>query len=220
MFVGGLFATAGGNVVNGIARWDGASWRALGEGVNGRVEVVAVSESGTVYVGGSFSRLGGSPTIFASNIAAWNGTNSSVLGVNSFSGGNDVNGPVAAIVIVGDAVYVGGTFNSARHSIAGSIGANNLARRRSGTWSPFGSGATNGVRAGVGCMKNTADIADVLLFGGRSIVFEFDKLLELWDRRIMDFIEGGGCPRLRACAHKKRNAQQPPNLCINLPRNG
>jgi hypothetical protein len=167
-------------VVNGIARWDGASWRALGEGVNGRVEAVAVSESGIVYVGGSFSRLGGSPTIFASNIAAWNGTNWSVLGGRGefvfrrqrreWSGRRDCHR--RRCCVCGRNVHQ----RPPQHR---GIHRRKQARWRRGTWSPVGSGATNGVDAGVSCMKNTADIADVLLFGGRSIVFEFDKPLEL-----------------------------------------
>ena len=35
-----------------------------------------------------------------------------------------------------------------------------------------------------------ADVADVLLFGRRPIIFELDEFLELRDRKIVDFHSG------------------------------
>ena len=34
VYVGGVFTTAGGVPVNGIAKWDGSNWSALGSGFN------------------------------------------------------------------------------------------------------------------------------------------------------------------------------------------
>jgi hypothetical protein len=53
----GGFTTAGGGAANSIARWDGASWQALGGGMNGPVQALAVYDAGegdVLYAGGSY----------------------------------------------------------------------------------------------------------------------------------------------------------------------
>ncbi len=54
VYVGGLFALAGGTLVNNIAKWDGSSWSALGSGLNGEVNAIAVIGN-DIYVAGFFS---------------------------------------------------------------------------------------------------------------------------------------------------------------------
>ena len=66
-----------------IARWDGANWSALGNGLNNTVMSLAtfddLSGSGTeLYVGGYFTTTGGSAAIPAVHIARWNGAWSAV----------------------------------------------------------------------------------------------------------------------------------------------
>src|SRR5207245_7504002 len=79
VYAGGFFTTAGGVTVNGVAKWNGTSWSALGSGISGanaNVEDFAFDKSGNVYVGGSFTTAGGLP---ASCIAKWDGTSWSSL---------------------------------------------------------------------------------------------------------------------------------------------
>jgi len=47
VYVGGVFTTAGGIPANYIAKWDGASWSALGTGLNGPVSSQSIVISGT-----------------------------------------------------------------------------------------------------------------------------------------------------------------------------
>jgi len=76
LFVSGLFTTAGGATVNGVARWDGSDWSALtgpaAAGVDGNtVPALAVYDDGAgpaLFSGGSFTTAGGLPS---NNIAAW-----------------------------------------------------------------------------------------------------------------------------------------------------
>jgi hypothetical protein len=72
LYAGGDFGTAGGVTVNGIARWDGSSWTALGSGLGVGVYSLAFSGS-TLYAGGSFT----SPS---TRIAMWNGSSWSSMG--------------------------------------------------------------------------------------------------------------------------------------------
>ena len=51
-----------------------------------------------------------------------------------------------------------------------------------------------------------AEIADILLFGGLSIIFEIDVLLELSDRRLGIFHAPGRCPRERASERQNHPA--------------
>ena len=42
LYAGGMFTSAGGVAAKGIARWDGASWSALGNGVNDSVSALSL----------------------------------------------------------------------------------------------------------------------------------------------------------------------------------
>ena len=107
LVVCGNFAKAGGQTVNGIARWDGTSWSAFGEGFNGSVYGVGVF-NGVLYAGGSFTASGSTPL---GNIARWNGTawedpgfgvQYSIAGVQAF---------VHTIKPIGDSLFIAGGFN-------------------------------------------------------------------------------------------------------------
>ena len=58
VYAGGTFTTAGGSPANYIAKWNGSSWSALGEGMNGDVMALALS-GGELYAGGYFTTAGG-----------------------------------------------------------------------------------------------------------------------------------------------------------------
>ena len=107
LYVGGQFAyatNAGPSTVrvNGIAQWNGSSWSALGSGVIGFVNALAVSGS-DLYVGGHFTTGGGSG---ANCVAKWDGSSWSALGSGLDS---DVN----ALAVSGSDLYVGGRFYTA-----------------------------------------------------------------------------------------------------------
>ena len=70
LVVAGNFTEAGGITCNGIARWDGAQWHAIGAGFNGAVYGVAEYQ-GMLYAGGDFSASDGTPM---DRIARWNGS--------------------------------------------------------------------------------------------------------------------------------------------------
>jgi len=86
LFVGGSFHSANGMPANGVAKWDGAAWTALGSGISGGyayVDAFAVCDDGSgpaLFVGGSFTSAGG---VAASNIARWDGASWTALGSGS-----------------------------------------------------------------------------------------------------------------------------------------
>jgi len=58
LYAGGSFTSAAGVTVKDIAKWDGASWSALGSGVDGWVYALAVHDDGSgaaLFVGGAFN---------------------------------------------------------------------------------------------------------------------------------------------------------------------
>ncbi|MGD1848287.1 MAG: T9SS type A sorting domain-containing protein [Salibacteraceae bacterium] len=70
LYVAGNFRYAGGIEVNGIAKWDGNQWSALGAGFNNTVYSMIVYNN-ELIVGGSFTESNGTPL---NRIAKWDGT--------------------------------------------------------------------------------------------------------------------------------------------------
>jgi hypothetical protein len=137
LYIGGSFTIVGGVFATNIARWNGTDWSALGAGLGGGQPylptVYALAASGNdVYVGGWFTTAGGTA---ATNIAKWNGSAWSALGVG-------VNGYVYALATLGNDVYAGGWFGA-----AGGIAANQIAKWDGSTWSALGSGMNHPVHA-------------------------------------------------------------------------
>ncbi len=112
VYVGGNFSTAGGVPSRSIARWDGAAWHPLGDGVGRPVDDVtlflqpdhvnAIALMGSdLFAGGSFTVAGGVPV---SGIARFNGGAWSAMESTSsptFSG-------VTSMATLGTDLYVAG----------------------------------------------------------------------------------------------------------------
>lgn len=106
IYAGGYFTTSGSTTVNNIARWDGTAWQPLSTGMSttGFYDFVSsfATFGGDLYVGGEFSKAG---TITAKNIAKWNGTVWSTLGL--FGGIDD---RVNTLYVHAGELYAGGDF--------------------------------------------------------------------------------------------------------------
>src|SRR5438477_4362509 len=76
-----------------------ANWISMGgiPGANGPVDAAVVDDSGNLYIGGSFTRVG---DVVATNVAKWNGRSWSALG-------SGMNGTVDVLVVSGSDVYAG-----------------------------------------------------------------------------------------------------------------
>ena len=125
VYATGTFTSIGGVAANRIAKWDGASWSALGSGLNDEGKTLAVLNDGNglaLYVGGAFTEAGG---VSASHIARWDGANWSVLdlGIDGSSSNTAVNALAVFDGPTGPALYIGGKFDS-----SGGLPAANFAR--------------------------------------------------------------------------------------------
>lgn len=170
LYVAGYFVSAGGVLVNNIARWNGSSWSPLAGGVDGLVKTL-VAYDGALVAAGNFSSVDGQPI---RGIARWDGASWAAIGPDI---GADVN--VLAVYqgqliaggyfsnIDGEDEYIarwngsawlgfGGAMNQAVDSLlvfngdlvaggnffsAGDIPASGIARWNGQVWAPFGSGS-------------------------------------------------------------------------------
>ncbi len=134
-------------------------WSALGSGTNGQVLALAVSESGVIYAGGSFTTAGGAA---ANRVAMWNGTSWLPLGDGI------LNGTVYALVIDSSGnLYAGGNFNA-----AGTVTANKIAKWDGSEWSAVGPVDYPGISDGSAVRALVVDSSDNLYIGG-----EFEKIV-------------------------------------------
>ncbi|HUU97582.1 MAG TPA: hypothetical protein VM487_17745 [Phycisphaerae bacterium] len=145
LYAGGYFTRAGVLEVNGIARWDGSTWSALGSGVDGGVWTLMVFDDGNgpaLYAGGDFQEAGG---VAADYIARWDGNAWSAVG-----GG--VSSAVAEFAVfddgAGPGLFAGGWFHWA-YDCDGCPPklVNHIAKWDGNAWSALGSGADDGVYA-------------------------------------------------------------------------
>lgn len=131
VYIGGGFTVVGDVAASRIAKWDGNHWSALGSGLNGSVNALALLGT-TLIAGGSFSGADGAP---ANGIAMWNGTTWAAIG-------SGVNGPIHALAASDNVLYVGGEF-----TIAGGVDANSIAKWDGHNWSALGAGMNSNVLA-------------------------------------------------------------------------
>ncbi len=126
LYAGGQFTTAGGILVNYVAKWDGSSWSGLGSGMNNVVLALRAAAIGgediALYAGGQFTNAG-------SYLAKWDGSIWSALG-------SGTNAPVRALHAFDDGsgsgleLYAGGDFTA-----AGGMPASHIAKWDGSSWS-------------------------------------------------------------------------------------
>jgi hypothetical protein len=105
---GNTACDSGNSTVNHIAKWDGNLWSGIGNGFDDYVSAIGVKGK-KIFAGGHFKQICGngacdSGNSNAHNIARWNGSSWSALGMGV---SNDPN----AIAVIGTNVYIAGFFS-------------------------------------------------------------------------------------------------------------
>jgi uncharacterized membrane protein len=123
---------------NRIARWDGAAWHRMGEGLDAHVHAIAIVGD-DVYVGGEFTTAGGA--VVASGLARWDGAAWSAVagGVRAV---HQAEPPaVRALASDGHRLYVAGSFDRVGEG-AGALEARGFAALdlRTGAWETYDGG--------------------------------------------------------------------------------
>lgn len=138
LYAGGWFWNIGGVATAGVARWDGTSWRALGEGLNQSVSSLAVFDDGSgpdLYVAGNFTGAG---SVAADSLVRRSGGEWTAIGgyiaasVYSLAVHDDGSGP---------ALYAGGSFYGSPTL------SPNVRRWNGAQWSAVGAGLPQPVHA-------------------------------------------------------------------------
>lgn len=106
IYIGGEFTSVQGMPANGIAKWNGTSWTALGSGIIGSIRSIAIIGN-DIYVGGDFN----SPVSdgLARNVAKWNGTTWTRMN-NGLGGGTHI---IRSVFVYNNEVFATGGFNTA-----------------------------------------------------------------------------------------------------------
>jgi len=184
----GTFIGIGGTPANNIAKWDGAAWVAMGNGLtgpSGNVAALAVAPNGDLVAGGSFTKAGDEP---ASNIAIWSGTNWSPLG-------SGLNGSVTSLAISPSGnILVGGTF-----TLAGDVAARSVAEWDGSRWRELGEGLPRTVRA-VSVLPDGRYVASHSTSASSSAPYSGD--VQVWDGQDWRPL-GGGFPAFNALVRRQ-----------------
>lgn len=104
LYAGGLFTSIGGINANGIAKYNGSSWSAVGNisfGYNYGINAI-IDYNGELYIGGSFGPAPGVPV----NILRWTGTQWDSVGAGIQTGHVD------DFEVYNNELYIGGSFRT------------------------------------------------------------------------------------------------------------
>jgi trimeric autotransporter adhesin len=168
LFVAGEAGTVGGTLaVNGIARWNGTSWQALGSGFTGGPfnfgAAMASFDDGTgskLFVGGDFAQAGG---VTVNHVARWDGNNWQALGSGlagtAFPYGG--NGMATFDDGTGTKLYVTGLFET-----AGIAASESIARWTGSNWESLEGGVQDASFTSAGVMHVFDDGQGPQLFVG------------------------------------------------------
>jgi hypothetical protein len=133
LYAGGDFTKSGTTFLNHVGRWDGKSWKPIGNGTDNTVRAMTVYHDHLI-IGGDFDSAG---SVSGHHIAAWDGMVFSSLGIG-FYGDHLMDSlhqvpTVFSLAEFNNQLYAGGFFRK-----AGDTTAMNMARWNDSTWKNTG----------------------------------------------------------------------------------
>jgi len=142
LYAGGFFKISGGITTNFIAKWDGTQWSSLNSTMFGPEDETSVHSiafiGNDLYAGGSYSISGPPYPYDFQNIAKYDGTNWSAVGIGLI--GYDWYTTVYTLSVLGSSLYAGGYF-----ALSGSNYLHNIATFDGTKWIQFGNGFGQGM---------------------------------------------------------------------------
>jgi hypothetical protein len=157
LIVGGRFSEVGSTPARGVARWNGQKWSPMGSGLGQPYYPQAPGASafavhkGSLIAGGGFLQSGDSYTPF---IARWSGERWVPIG-------NGLDGPLRALVVIGDTLYAAGSFQH-----AGAYASPAVARLEGTAWRPLGRGLVQSEGYWPVEVRTLLPFAGLLIVGG------------------------------------------------------
>jgi hypothetical protein len=172
VFVGGSFSSAGGVIRKDLAAIDATTGEATAWNpgvvpvfklVNEPIRAISVA-GGVVYVGGSFSSVGGQPR---ANLAALDPTTGNATSWNpGASNPSSENSVVAALLATPQAVYVGGSFTTLGGASRSNLGAVGTSSGTATSWNPQIAAPKADTEHGVAAVDSLALSGTTLYVGG------------------------------------------------------
>lgn len=165
LYAAGPFTQIGDRSILGVARWDGAAWSQVGNGLRDATRLVVFDDGAgaKLYASGRFRAIHGAP---ADWIARWNGTSWEAL---AGAGPNGTSDQIHALCVhddgSGSALYVAGAFR-----LPGFGQTRRIARWNGSTWTDLSTGVqqTEPVRA-LATHDDGSGAALYLGFGGDAL---------------------------------------------------
>ena len=174
LIVAGAFVSAGGALANGVAAWNGTSFRSIGDGVNNLVRE-AIVWNGQLVIGGEFTSNASGST-FLDHVAVYDAATDSFQPMGGGLGGVPAG---FSSGVQGLTVHQGEVHAVGRFRTSGSTMLNGIGRFDASTnsWQPVGSGV------GIGGVQSGQVATGCVSFGG-----------DLWVSGVFPSIDGVSIP--------------------------
>jgi trimeric autotransporter adhesin len=185
LYAGGAFASAGAVATKAIARWNGATWSAVGGGLSNGVSAVASFDDGTGPALYASESIPSSPCPMF-QVKRWNGTAWANAGQIFDCWVNDLR-PID--LGAGSSLYAAGTF-----TVVGGTSIVGVARWTGGPWAPLGGGVYGATsNSGPNCLAGFDDGGGPALYVGGALATWSQNLpgIARWNGTTWSGVGGG-----------------------------
>lgn len=139
LYVVGNFEQAGGQTVNGIAKWNGTNWMSMGDGFNNTVYSISVFND-EIIVGGSFTESNGTTL---NRIAKWDGTAWMPLDFGFSQPSTNDFIFVHTLKVIDDKLYIGGGLKEIIYPDNSTVVCNGIVSYSNNSINTFSGGVPN-----------------------------------------------------------------------------
>ena len=138
LYVIGNFGQAGGITANGIAKWDGSQWQAVGNGFDGTVYAIGEYQ-GELFVGGAFEKNG---TQSLDRLAKWDGNAWISPGFGFIPANNNDFAFVHTLKVIDEALHIAGGLKKIKYNDETTLDCGGIVSYDGNTLNTFNGGVT------------------------------------------------------------------------------